>query len=247
MAADLLTHVLRHGDRALVLSHRLAQWITHAPTLEEDMALANVSLDLLGQARHLYTYAGELEGEGNDEDHFAYWRDAEAFRNPLLVEQPNGDFAVTIARQVLHDHAALLYWESMIDSADDTLAALAARARNETTFHLQHSTGWLIRLGDGTDESHRRAQVGVDAMWPYCAELLGADDEHELRAAGIVGGPIADAWRTAVADTFAAAGLTAPDDLDPREGGLDGVHSEHLGPLLDEMQSLARAHPGATW
>ena len=119
MAADLLTHVLRQGDRALVLSHRLAQWITHAPALEEDMALANISLDLLGQARHLYTYAGELEGDGHDEDHFAYWRDAADFRNPLLVEQPNGDFAVTMARQVLHDHAAALYWESMIDSHDE--------------------------------------------------------------------------------------------------------------------------------
>ena len=122
MPADLLTHVLRQADRTLVLSHRLAQWITHAPELEEDMALANVSLDLLGQARHLYTYAGELEGLGHDEDHFAYWRDAADFRNPLLVEQPNGDFAHTIARQVLHDHAALLYWESMRSSTDETLA-----------------------------------------------------------------------------------------------------------------------------
>ena len=247
MAADLLTHVLRQGDRALVLAQRLAQWITHAPELEEDMALANISLDLLGQARHLYTYAGELEGDGHDEDHFAYWRDAADFRNPLLVEQPNGDFAVTMARQVFHDHAALLYWESMTASTDETLAALAVRARNETAFHLQHSTGWLIRLGDGTDESHRRAQAGVDAMWPYTAELLGADDEDDLRDAGLIGASIADAWHSAVAATLAEAGLTAPADAPQHAGGLHGRHSEHLAPLLDELQSLARAHPGATW
>lgn len=247
MGADLLTHVLRHGDRCLVLSHRLAQWITHAPELEEDMALANVSLDLLGQARHLYTYAGELEGLGHDEDHFAYWRDAAEFRNPLLVEQPNGDFAVTIARQVLHDHAALLYWESMRSSSDETLAALAARAVNETRFHLRHSTGWMIRLGDGTDESHRRMQAGLDAVWPYGAELLGADDEDDLRAAGLVGARFDDAWHSAVAATGTQATLTLPSGVEPRGGGLHGEHSDHLAPMLDEMQSLARAHPGATW
>ena len=246
MAVDLVTHVLRQGDRALVLSHRLAEWLTHAPELEEDMALANISLDLLGQARHLYSYAGELEGEGHDEDHFAYWRDATEFRNPLLVEQPNGDFAVTIARQVLHDHAALLYWESMVTSADPTLAALAARAVNETRFHLRHSTGWLIRLGDGTEESHRRAQAGLDSMWPYGAELLGSDDEAPLRAEGLVGARFDEAWHAAVAATVAEATLTLPA-AEPRSGGLVGDHSDHLAPMLDTMQALARAHPGATW
>ena len=247
MSADLFTHVLRHGDRCLVLSHRLAQWITHAPELEEDMALANISLDLLGQARHLYTYAGAIEGVGHDEDHFAYWRDAGAFRNPLLVEHPNGDFAVTIARQVVHDHAALLYWESMRSSEDETLAGLAARAVNETRFHLRHSSGWLIRLGDGTDESHRRAQAGLDAVWPYTAELLGADDETELRAAGIVGDRFDDAWHAAVAATVAEATLRLPASANQHTGGLHGAHSPHLAPMLEEMQSLARAHPGATW
>lgn len=246
MAADLLTHVLRQGDRALILSHRLAEWLTHAPELEEDMALANISLDLLGQARHLYTYAGELEGEGHDEDHFAYWRDPADFRNPLLVEQPNGDFAVTMARQVLHDHAALLYWESMVASTDPTLAALAARAVNETRFHLRHSTGWLIRLGDGTEESHRRAQAGLDAMWPYGPELLGAPDEDGLRDAGLVGPRFDEAWHAAVAATVAEATLTLPSGA-PRTGGLVGDHSEHLAPILDTMQELPRAHPGVTW
>jgi ring-1,2-phenylacetyl-CoA epoxidase subunit PaaC len=247
MAADLFTHVLRQADRALVLSHRLAQWLTHAPELEEDMALANISLDLLGQARHLYTYAGELEGVGHDEDHFAYWRDASDFRNPLLVEQPNGDFAATMARQVMHDHAALLYWESMRSSRDETLAGLAARAVNETRFHLRHSTGWLIRLGDGTEESHRRAQAGVDALWCFTDELFGADDEGELRAAGIVGEPIADEWRAAVGATLREATLQVPASVAQRHGGLHGDHGEHLAPMLEEAQALARANPGAVW
>ena len=168
MTADLLTHVLRQGDRALVLSHRLAQWITHAPTLEEDVALANISLDLLGQARHLFTYAGEIEGKGHDEDHFAYWRDAAEFRNPLLVEQPNGDFAVTIARQVFHDQAALLYWESMTESTRrHARGPRSPRPQRDQPFICSTPPRWLIRLGDGTDESQRRAQAGVDAMWPF--------------------------------------------------------------------------------
>ncbi len=247
MTADLLTHVLRQADRAFVLSHRLAEWLTHAPELEEDMALANISLDLLGQARHLYTYAGELEGLGHDEDHFAYWRDADDFRNPLLVEQPNGDFAVSMARQVFHDHAALLYWESMTSSTDETLAALAARAVNETRFHLRHSTGWLIRLGDGTEESHRRAQAGVDQLWPFTGELFGADDETQLRADGIVGASIAEAWRAAVAATLQEATLTLPGAAEPQAGGLHGRHTPHLATMLATSQALARANPGATW
>ena len=247
MSADLLTHVLRQGDRALVLAQRLGEWLTHAPELEEDMALGNISLDLLGQARHLYTYAGELEGEGNGEDHFAYWRDPSDFRNPLLVEQPNGDFAVTMARQVFHDHAAALYWESMTASTDPTLAALAVRARNETRFHLTHSTGWLVRLGDGTDESHERAQRAVDHLWPFTGELLDPDDEDALRAAGIIGPPITDGWQTRVEATLAEAGLRAPEGVAQQRGGLHGRHSSHLTALLDELQSVARAHPGATW
>lgn len=247
MAADLLTHVLRHGDRALVLSHRLAEWLTHAPELEEDMALANISLDLLGQARQLYTYAGTVEGLGHDEDHFAFWRGPDDFVNPLLVEQPNGDFAVTMVRQVFHDHAALLYWESMTSSTDETLAALAARAVNETRFHLRHSTGWLIRLGDGTDESHRRAQAGVDQLWPYTAELFGADDEEALRASGVLGDRIDDPWRRAVEATLDEATLQVPLGTEQHDGGLHGEHSPHLAPMLEHSQALARAHPGATW
>ena len=152
-----------------------------------------------------------------------------------------------MARQVLHDHAALLYWESMRSSTDETLAALAARAVNETRFHLRHSTGWLIRLGDGTDESHRRAQAGLDTMWPYAGELLGADDEDDLRTAGLIGPRFDGAWRAAVAATVAEATLTMPPEPPTRSGGLGGEHSEHLAPILEVMQGLARAHPGATW
>ncbi|MEM9521309.1 MAG: 1,2-phenylacetyl-CoA epoxidase subunit PaaC [Actinomycetota bacterium] len=247
MSADLFTHVLRQADRAFVLSHRLAQWLTHAPELEEDMALANISLDLLGQARQLYTYAGELEGAGRDEDHFAYWRTADDFRNPLLVEQPNGDFAVTMVRQVLHDHGALLYWESMTTSTDERLASLAARAVNETRFHLRHSAGWLVRLGDGTDESHRRTQAALHLLWPYADELLGDPDEHELRTAGVVGPSIDAAWHAAVAATIRTATLALPSTIHPKRGGLHGQHSEHLPSMLTELQALARAHPEATW
>jgi ring-1,2-phenylacetyl-CoA epoxidase subunit PaaC len=248
VADPLLAHVLRHGDRALVLSQRLGQWITHAPELEEDMALANISLDLLGQARHLYTYAGELEGQGHDEDHFAYWRTSTEFLNPLLVEQPNGDFAHTMIRQVLHDHAALLYWQSMTTSRDQTLAALAVRARNETEFHLRHCRGWVVRLGDGTDESHRRAQAGLDALWPYAEELITAPaDDAALRSDGLIGDDIADAWRADVAATMAEATLTLPVGVTAQSGGWTGHHSEHLEGLLQELQEVARAFPGATW
>jgi ring-1,2-phenylacetyl-CoA epoxidase subunit PaaC len=247
---SLLNHVLRHGDRALVLAQRLGQWVAHAPELEEDMALANISLDLLGQARVLYTYAAELEGLGHDEDHFAYWREPSDFRNPLIVEQPNGDFACTIARQFLHDAYAVAHWEAMRSSSDETLAALATRAAKETSFHLRHSRGWLVRLGDGTNESHRRMQAGLDAMWPLAAELAALDDEDLLRDSGVVpDAGVRSAFDAAVATAVAEATLTAPERVDvaTRGGGWDGAHSAHLPTLLDELQTLARAHPGASW
>ncbi len=248
--ASLLNHVLRHGDRALVLAQRLGQWVAHSPELEEDMALANISLDLLGQARVLYTYAAAVEGLGHDEDHFAYWREPGEFRNPLIVEQPNGDFAHTIARQFLHDAYAVAHWEAMRSSTDDTLAALANRAAKETSFHLRHSRGWLVRLGDGTDESHRRMQAGLDAMWPFAAELAARDDEEPLRQSGVVpDSGVRFAFDAEMASAVAEATLTAPERVDVATsgGGWDGAHSEHLPILLDELQVLARAHPGATW
>jgi ring-1,2-phenylacetyl-CoA epoxidase subunit PaaC len=248
--AALLNHVLRHGDRALVLAQRLGEWVAGSPELEEDMALANISLDLLGQARVLYTYAAELEGLGHDEDHFAYWRGPDEFRNPLIVEQPNGDFANTIARQFLHDAYAVAHWDALRLSSDETLAALAARAIKETSFHLRHSRGWLVRLGDGTDESHRRMQAGLDAMWPFAAELAALADESELRECGVVpDAGVRAAFETVVASAIDEATLTppAPVEVATSGSGWDGTHSQHLVDLLDELQVLARAHRGASW
>ena len=208
------------------------------------MALANISLDLLGQARHLYTYAGKLEGRGHDEDLLRLLPRRGRLPEPLIVEQPNGDFAVTMARQVLTTTLPL-YWESMRSSTDETLAALAARAVNETRFHLRHSTGWLIRLGDGTDESHRRAQAGLDTMWPFaesCSaptmKTTSARRAHRLASTVPGEQPSAQPWPR-------RRSPCRPSHT--RSGGLHGEHSEHLAPMLEVMQGLARAHPGATW
>lgn len=249
-APPLLTYVLRQGDRALVLAQRLLEVVTHAPEIEEDMALSNLALDLIGQARALYTYAGEIEGAGHDEDHFAYWRNDHEWLNPLLVEIPNGDFAQIITRQFLHDAAALPYWQAMTNSSDETLAAIAGKAVKETAYHLRHSRGWLLRLGDGTDESHRRAQAAVDELWRYTAELFDADEVEEgLVASGVAADPadLAAAWRTTVVQTLEEATLQVPADGVMQRGGRTGTHTESFSLLIGELQVVARAHPGASW
>lgn len=247
---SLHTYVLRQGDRALILAQRLLEVVTHAPEIEEDMALSNLALDLIGQARTLYTYAAEIDGAGRDEDHYAYWRDAHEFVNPLLVEQPNGDFAHVIVRQFLHDAFAVALWKAMTQSADATLSALAGKAVKETTYHLRHSGGWVVRLGDGTDESHRRTAGALAALWRFTGELFEADDvEHELVAAGIAPDPAllrAD-WRATVAATLADATLEVPADGVMQTGGRIGRHTESFSYLIGELQVVARAHPGATW
>jgi ring-1,2-phenylacetyl-CoA epoxidase subunit PaaC len=246
----LLTYVLRQGDRALVLAQRLLEQITHAPEIEEDMALANLALDLIGQARALYSYAGEIEGEGHDEDHFAYWRDQHQFVNPLLVEQPNGDFAHVIVRQFLHDAFALPYWQAMARSSDSTLAGLAGKAQKETAYHLRHSRAWVVRLGDGTPESHARAQTAIDVLWRFTGELFEVDSvEHALVADEVAADPneLAIAWQRIVDDTLHEATLTRPDAVVMQSGGRTGHHSEGFSYLLGELQVVARAHPGATW
>jgi len=255
MVDALLTYTLRNGDRALVLAQRLLEVVTHAPEIEEDLAVSNLALDLIGQARALYTYAGEIEGptpDGTirDEDHYAYWRDQHEFVNPLLVELPNGDFAHVITRQFLHDAFALPYWQAMVTSTDATLSAIAGKAVKETAYHLRHSQSWVIRLGDGTDESHGRAQAAVDGLWRYTGELFETDEvESDLVAAGIAADPTAirDRWREIVAATFAEATLATPDDGPMQSGGRTGRHSESFSFLLGELQVLARAHPGASW
>ena len=254
MTDHLLTYVLRQGDRALVLAQRLLESITHAPEIEEDMALSNLALDLIGQARALYSYPGRIEGpiDGivRDEDHYAYFRDVEEFLSPLLVERPNGDFAHLIARQFLHDAWAAAYWRAMTESTDETLAALAGKAVKETNYHLRHSRSWVVRLGDGTDESHRRAQAAVDRLWRYTGELFEADEvETTLAQSGEAVHPaeLRGPWRTTVSDALAEATLTMPDDGSMQTGGRTGVHTEAFSYLIGELQVVARAHPGASW
>ena len=251
----LTTYVLRQGDRALVLAQRLLEVVTHAPEIEEDMALSNLALDLIGQARALYTYAGEIEGPTDDgtirdEDHYAYWRDQAEFLNPLLVELPNGDFAHVIGRQFLHDAFALPYWQAMTVSTDATLAALAAKSVKETAYHLRHSRSWVVRLGDGTDESRVRMQRAIDDLWRYTGELCERDAiEDELVATGVAADPdaLCAVWRSTVTAALDEATLTVPDDGSMQSGGRTGRHTESFSYLIGELQVLARAHPGATW
>ena len=250
---DELELLLRLGDDRLVLGHRLSEWCGHAPILEEDIALANVSLDLLGQATMFLRRAGEVEGKGRDEDALAYWREAVEFRNCLLVEQPNGDFGFTIARQFLFDVYAVVTLDAMSRSSDAKLAAIGAKSLKEAKYHVRHSGEWMLKLGDGTDESHRRVQRGLDELWRFTPELFAAD-EVAARLAAQGTGPDLPAlraqWDTLVRDVVERATLTVPHDASHTphlRGGRSGMHSEHLGHMLAEMQIVARSHPGATW
>jgi len=245
----LVRFTLRRADDAVILGHRLSEWCGHAPSPEEDMALANMGLDLLGQARSLYGYAAEVEGAGHDEDGLAYLRDAPQFQNLLLVEQPNGDFAVTIVRQFLYAAYVDPWWRAMTASQDPTLAAIAAKAEKETAYHLRHASEWLIRLGDGTPESHHRAQAAFDQLWPYTGEMFEPGDEAELIASGVATDParLRSGFDATVASVLEQATLCRPASAWAQRGGRQGRHSEHLGFLLAEMQHLQRSHPGATW
>src|SRR6202158_3636074 len=246
----LVLYVLRRADDALILGHRLSEWCGHAPMLEEDMALANMGLDLLGQARELYGYAAKAEGKGNDEDKFAYLRDVRQYRNLLLLEQPNGDFARTMVRQFFYSVFADLYWRTMMKSADTTLAAIAAKSEKESAYHVRHSSEWMVRLGDGTAESHARAQTGIDDLWAFTGEIFEVDDsERGLINAGIAVDPagLRPQWLKTVSDIVGEATLALPKGGWMQQGGRGGRHSEHLGHLLSELQSMPRTFPGATW
>jgi ring-1,2-phenylacetyl-CoA epoxidase subunit PaaC len=248
--APLLNLVLRRADDALILGHRLSEWCGHAPMVEEDIALANLALDLIGQARSLYDYAARAEGSGLGEDHFAYRREQHQYRNCLLVEQPNGDFAATIVRQVLFSAFMDLYWREMIESRDDTLAAIAAKAEKETAYHLRHSAEWLIRLGDGTDESHDRAQAALDELWVYTGELFESDEvERGLARSGIAPdvSRLEQTWKQRLAPILREATLNTVDAPFMQTGGRSGRHTEHLGYILADLQFLQRAHPEAVW
>jgi ring-1,2-phenylacetyl-CoA epoxidase subunit PaaC len=246
----LVLYVLRRADDALILGHRLSEWCGHAPALEEDMALANMGLDLLGQARELYSYAAKVEGQGNDEDKFAYLRDVRQYRNLLLTEQPNGDFSRTLVRQFFYSAFADLYWRAMMKSSDPTLAAIAAKSEKESAYHLRHSSEWIVRLGDGTEESHRRTQVAIDDLWAFTGEMFAVDEaECALIDAGIAIDPagLKAQWLKIVSGVVNEATLTLPKSDWMQHGGRVGRHSEHLGHLLSELQSLQRTFPGATW
>jgi ring-1,2-phenylacetyl-CoA epoxidase subunit PaaC len=246
----LVLYALRRADDALILGHRLSEWCGQAPALEEDMALANMGLDLLGQARELYSYAAKVEGQGNDEDKFAYLRDIRQYRNLLLLEQPNGDFAHTMVRQFLYAGFADLYWRAMMKSGDATLAAIAAKSEKESAYHLRHSSEWIVRLGDGTEESHRRAQTAIDDLWAFTGEMFHIDEsERALIDSGIAVDPVTQRpqWLKTVSDIVSEATLVLPRSDWVQQGGRSGRHSEHLGHLLSELQSMPRTFPGVTW
>ena len=242
----LTSYVLQLGDNALVLGHRLSEWSSNAPNVELDIALSNHALDLLGQARMLLTYAGELEGKGRDEDDLAYLRDPDEFTNVALCELPNGDFAFTMMRQVLYASFARAQFEALSTSTDEKLAAIAAKAEKELSYHLRHCGEWVVRLGDGTEESHRRMANAVQEIWPYAQTLLTkVDGESELVAKGLA--PNRDelraGWEAEVGAIIERATLTRPADV----ASFSGTHTEHLAPMLAEMQVLKRQFPEAQW
>ncbi|MCK7413742.1 phenylacetate-CoA oxygenase subunit PaaC [Enterobacter cloacae] len=242
-------YALRLGDNGLVLSQRLGAWCGHAPELEIDLALANIGLDLLGQARNFLACAAEREGQG-DEDTLAFGRDERQFHNLLLAEQPNGNFADTIARQYLMDAWNVALYERLIYSSDSQLAAIAAKAIKEARYHLRFSRGWLVRLGDGSETSSQKMQQAIDNLWRFTAELFEADDvELELIESGVAVDPrtLRQPWENEVFAGLREANLRVPDETAYRTGGKRGLHTEHLGPMLAEMQYLQRAYPGQQW
>ncbi len=249
-SAALFTYLLRLGDDNLVLGQQLGALLSRMPELESDIAVANVCLDHLGQARNFLTYAAEVEGAGRDEDQLAMLRDERGFRNAVLMEQPNGDFAHTMARQLFVDAYQVPLYEGLSGSVDDRLAGIAEKAAKEARYHLRHSCTWVVRLGGGTEESHRRMQVAIDAMWPFTSDLFAADEvEAALVADGLAVDPVSIRPRfdTAVNGVLAQAGLRLPEDPYQRIGGRQGLHTELLGHLLPELQALYRANPGVEW
>jgi len=248
--AERFHYVLRLADTSLILGQRLGEWVGHAPALEEDLGLANLSLDVIGQARLLLTYAGELEDRGRDEDQLAFLRDGSDFFNATLAEQPNGDFATTIVRQCLLDAWQLELYSELEHSTDRKLAEIAAKALKETQYHFRYSANWLVRLGDGTDESKRRAQGALDELWRFTAELFAPDALDEQMAARGVAPDLAKLrtrWLARIDAVLREATLTRPPDVSYPWQGKRGQHSEHLGYLLAEMQFMQRTYPGSKW
>lgn len=243
-------YVLRLGDNALILGQRLSEWCGRAPVLEEDLALANMALDLIGQSRLLLTHAGRLEGKGRDEDQMAFLRVERDYRNLTMVEVPNEDFGRTTVRNFLFSAFQVLLWEKLVASSDSELAAIAAKSLKEARYHLNHSAEWVIRLGDGTEVSHARTQAALDYLWPYSAELFAAnptDDAVSAAAIGPAWGELEAAWEAMVLPVLSEATLVVPARTPFKTFGKFGRHSEHMGHLLATMQYMQRTYPGATW
>lgn len=248
--ADVAAYALRLGDDALVLAQRLAQWAAASPQIEEDVALMNIGLDLLGQARSLLTYAGQREGRGRDEDDLAFLRDERDVVNAQLMELDNGDFGQTMARQLLVSAWHLELYGELTRSSDETLAAIAAKAVKEVDYHLDHASHWVVRLGDGTAESHQRMQAGLDEVWPYADELFASDDllgRLVERGVAVDPEPLRARWRSRIVEVVEEATLRLPETEWRPSGGRLGLHTETFGYLLAEMQHLHRSHPGARW
>jgi ring-1,2-phenylacetyl-CoA epoxidase subunit PaaC len=246
----LFEYLLRLGDDRLVLGHRLSQWCGHGPILEEDIALANIALDCLGHATMFLRLAGQVEGDGRDEDALAYWRDEREFRNLQMLELPRGDFAFTIMRQFLFASLSRLQLEGLTTSSHAELAGIAAKALKETRYHLRHSAEWVLRLGDGTEESHTRLQSALGELWPWTGELFFQNEvDGALREARVVPdlAVLQSPWQAAVTEHLTRATLSIPSTPARMTGGRVGRHTEHLGHMLAEMQIVARSHPGAKW
>jgi ring-1,2-phenylacetyl-CoA epoxidase subunit PaaC len=248
--ADLFEYLLRLGDDRLVLGHRLSEWCGHGPILEEDIALANIALDLIGQATLYLHLAGEVEVKGRSEDALAYFREAVEFRNIQMVELPRGDFAFTIVRQFFFDVYSYHLLEQLQKSSHAELAGIAAKGYKEVRYHLRHSSEWMQRLGDGTEESHARAQKAVDDLWRFTGEMFMSDEiDQRIQTTGVAAdlAAVKQKWDAIVSDVFGRATLSIPAESYMLSGGRKGRHTEYLGHMLSDMQIVARSHPGVEW
>ena len=247
---SLFEYILRIGDDSLILGHRMSEWCGHGPILEEDIAMTNISLDLIGQATSLLSYAGEVEGKGRNEDALAFLRFDRDYHNLLLVEQPNGDFGMTMMRQFLFDAFRRPFYERLQFSANKQLAAIAEKSLKETKYHLKHSSEWVIRLGDGTDESHHRIQESLNTLWRYTSELFYSDEvDVEMQKIGVAPNmsEVFEDWKKTIDAVLEEATLHIPANNWKQEGGRKGLHSEHFGFILTELQYMQRAYPNMEW
>ena len=249
-SSPAVRYVLRLGDVCLILGQRLSEWCGHGPVLEEDIALANMALDLIGQSRALLTHAGRLEGRDHDEDQLAFLRNERDYLNPTIAELPRGDFAFTVLRSAIVATWLKLLWQRLVGSSDETLAGIAGKAVKEARYHQQHAADWVVRLAGGTDESRRRTERALNQLWPYTAELFEADDvDKQARADGFGPGwdELRDEWQVEMQALLGEAALATPKASAFRSTGKTGVHSEHMGRVLTELQYLQRSFPGGVW